>query len=826
MGFNLFLPPQLKINVNEIQEPVQIQQTYINPPEKDDVDNKNAEFDHARSYVKKIKQRFQTQPHIYKAFLEVLHTFSRDHQSLSSVYERVAQLFEGHDDLLEEFTQFLPDTAAPEMSEPVYSPIKTRQSVAKTEEKSKMQVFPSQKEKPSIRGSYGTYEELNYFFKIKQTLPKTDYEEFLKILELFNAEALTPVDLYYLVKDILRDTDPVLIEWFKKFIQVDDLVDDDEPGGYLADFDWSKSERLGPSYRSTPEKWRKWKCSGRIGNPICKEVLNDSWISVPTGSEDGTFKNSRKNQHEELLFKCEDDRYEMDLLIETNLSTIRRLEELYFHLKELPYEERSSFKLKKSDFSVLHINAIKLVYDYRSDEILRMLFDKPETIPIIVQRLKQKDIEWNENKKEWSVYWNNMFKQNYHKTLDYQSTNFKQDEKKNLSHKTLISEIKEKYEKKLKEDSKKDQDTLFKDPLLTYEIKSKNFFEDIKVLLELALENIFPKFNKFKFTKFYNKFLCTFFKIEQPDKKLDDVSDTDEEDIPANKPLWTHTDSPNDTNVSIFLGNSAYYIMFRYITSIYNRLNEAWKFAGAEKRKHYTPEPVRNADMIMNPDSEKNSKELSKEEYQNKRYRQFLYNVELLLSNAIEQSVFESKCRNKFGSHSYVLFTFDRLLILLAKQIHTILTDEVTEKLLNLYYYEQFKIKNLSEVIYLNNCREILDRENNIYIFKYNSTSNELHLGYMDISHIYVSIEQNDDYSRYIHVLVNKINEKDINSNPPIYLKRNLIKNQSIDINNVDISHELGCKIMPHMFKIRYIENTEDYFYRRKTNKRTSNNVK
>jgi histone deacetylase complex regulatory component SIN3 len=31
-------------------------------------------------------------------------------------------------------------------------------------------------------------------------------------------------------------------------------------------------------------------------------------VSVPTGSEDFSFKNMRRNQYEEALFKCEDDR--------------------------------------------------------------------------------------------------------------------------------------------------------------------------------------------------------------------------------------------------------------------------------------------------------------------------------------------------------------------------------------------------------------------------------------------------------------------------------------------------------------------------------------
>lgn len=41
---------------------------------------------------------------------------------------------------------------------------------------------------------------------------------------------------------------------------------------------------------------------------IGDQVLNDHWVSVTSGSEDYSFKHMRKNQYEESLFRCEDDR--------------------------------------------------------------------------------------------------------------------------------------------------------------------------------------------------------------------------------------------------------------------------------------------------------------------------------------------------------------------------------------------------------------------------------------------------------------------------------------------------------------------------------------
>ena len=49
------------------------------------------------------------------------------------------------------------------------------------------------------------------------------------------------------------------------------------------------------------------------------QVLNDHWVSVTSGSEDYSFKHMRRNQYEESLFRCEDDRYHIYLYLFINL---------------------------------------------------------------------------------------------------------------------------------------------------------------------------------------------------------------------------------------------------------------------------------------------------------------------------------------------------------------------------------------------------------------------------------------------------------------------------------------------------------------------------
>ncbi|KAI9835740.1 MAG: hypothetical protein M1819_001918 [Sarea resinae] len=70
------------------------------------------EFNHAISYVNKIKNRFASQPDIYKQFLEILQTYQREQKPIQDVYSQVTHLFNSAPDLLEDFKQFLPESAA------------------------------------------------------------------------------------------------------------------------------------------------------------------------------------------------------------------------------------------------------------------------------------------------------------------------------------------------------------------------------------------------------------------------------------------------------------------------------------------------------------------------------------------------------------------------------------------------------------------------------------------------------------------------------------------------------------------------------------------
>ena len=76
--------------------------------------------------------------------------------------------------------------------------------------------------------------------------------------------------------------------------------------------DYSSCKRYGHSYRGLPKSYHPPRCSGRT--TLCREVLNDTWVSFPSWSEESTFVTSRKTQFEESIYRCEDERFEVCVL--------------------------------------------------------------------------------------------------------------------------------------------------------------------------------------------------------------------------------------------------------------------------------------------------------------------------------------------------------------------------------------------------------------------------------------------------------------------------------------------------------------------------------
>eukprot|EP00890_Picochlorum_soloecismus_P005730 jgi/Picsp_1/6158/NSC_03512-R1_sin3 histone deacetylase complex len=161
LGFNTFLPKGYEIKMEDLP-------TYQNPaPAKSPV-----EFDQAITYVNRIKQTFANDERVYKAFLEILNQYRKGQKTIQSVYEEVALLFRNHEDLLNEFSYFLPDAAPAQVRRPAQAPRRAGGAYGAAASKPKRAPPPLRRDDPKVQREYAFVHKVKnrFFFLVKFNL--------------------------------------------------------------------------------------------------------------------------------------------------------------------------------------------------------------------------------------------------------------------------------------------------------------------------------------------------------------------------------------------------------------------------------------------------------------------------------------------------------------------------------------------------------------------------------------------------------------------------------------------------------------------------------
>ena len=288
-------------------------------------------------------------------------------------------------------------------------------------------------------------DEVALFEKLKKNMNnKASYNEFLKLINMYTNDIIDKTTLVQRVEPFFTGSQEQFA-FFKAFVKYtgnDETIDNIPAAKPRVDLNHCK--KFGPSYRQLPKSEAKLQCSGR--DDMCWEVLNDDWVSHPTWASEEGFTAHRKNQHEEALHKCEEERYEYDLNIEANLRTIQLLEPIAQRISTMTPEEKSTFKLAPGlggSSLAIYQRVIKKIYDRdKGLEVIEALHDNPAAaIPVVLQRLKQKDEEWKRAQREWNKVWRETEARNFLKSLDHMGPQFKNLDKKAIAPKTLITEV-------------------------------------------------------------------------------------------------------------------------------------------------------------------------------------------------------------------------------------------------------------------------------------------------------------------------------------------------------------------------------------------------
>ncbi|XP_021999278.1 paired amphipathic helix protein Sin3-like 2 isoform X1 [Helianthus annuus] len=1088
-GFNAFLPKDFEITVIEDEEA---------PPKR------SVEFEEAINFVNKIKKRFQNDDHVYKSFLDILNMYRKDLKGINEVYSEVASLFDDHQDLLEDFTRFLPAASAAasahhaslrnsyqrydERSSAVV-PLRPGQhdkqqgrrdrinaerdpsaDCADMDDKTMTKLHKEQRKRgekenrdrrnsdqdykvPDLDGNrdrlekrksarksedfgvhsgsapyddkdalkseqmlnlsavelinipficldeksslwylfiIGLYsQEFTFCENVKNRLRNAeDYQAFLKCLHIYSTEIITRKELQSLVADLLgKHTD--LMEGFGAFLERCENID-----GFLAgvmdkralwnvskstrteekerenrrendankekdrfkekywgksiqELDLSNCQRCTPSYRLLPDDYPIPSVSQR--SELGTQVLNDLWVSVTSGSEDYSFKHMRKNQYEESLFRCEDDRFELDMLLESVSSAIKRVEELLNGISDCLIGSEGPIRIE-DHLTVLNIRCIERLYGDHGLEVIDTLRKNPSaTLPVTLIRLKQKQEEWTKCRSDLDKVWADVYAKNHYKSLDHRSFYFKQQDSKNLSTKCLVSEIKE-----IKEKSQKDDDALLSIaaanrhsimPNLEFEFTDKDLHEDLFKLINYSCNEICATEEQlYNVLRLWTTFLepmlgvpsrpdnsdnledgetptpscngddkgilvnggtlskedgskttCvgdkeqhgvmlrpptvangSFAKFEKeegelsPNGDFDEVDfaaygdnnnngshadDRDSENVPDGgddasgsesaaadvsreeleedgehdyidrkaesegqaegiedaKPLAKHVASPlhdaGNKDCNIFYGNESFYVLFRLHQVLYDRLLSAKLSSVSAETKWRAAKDTSPPDLYS-------------------KFMSALYN---LLDGSTDNAKFEDDCRDILGNQSYVLFTLDKLIYKLVKQLQIVAEDEVDNKLLQLYEYESLRMPDkFVDAVYYENAHHLLHEEN-IFRFQCSSGPSCLTIQLMDDLNEKaeaVAVSVDPKFAAYLHNdFLSVVSGK---KESGIMLRRSKRQFSDMDessamsvaMEGVNVVNGLEYKMSCRSSKISYVLDTVDFFIRGKRKRR------
>ncbi|KAI9491761.1 hypothetical protein BDB00DRAFT_831346 [Zychaea mexicana] len=909
------------------------------------------EFNHAINYVNKIKNRFSGEPDTYKQFLEILQTYQKEQKPIQEVYAQVQTLFNGANDLLDEFKQFLPEAsgAAPgDMSVFFGAHLQGKRgsmmvpSLSTSGNRKKRMSAAGINRMSNVRGGLDTdddlqpsratvsAEEAEFFERVKKYIGnKATYRAFLKLLNLFSQQILDQNLLVARVESFIGGNGE-LFEWFKTLVGYDTKEDllDNEPRS-KEKLDLALYVSYGPSYRRVPkEQWQEQACSGR--DTLCREVLNDEYVSHPRwASEDSEFVASKKNHFEEALHRVEEERYDYDLSIEANLNTIALLEPVSKKISVMSLDEKATFRLPPGlggPSKAIYQHIIKKIYGpERGVEIIELVHDNPvPTVPLLLKRLKQKDDEWKRAQREWNKIWREVESQNYYKALDYQGVTFKSSDKKAMGTKALLGEIENirsmQPEKRL---FLKGRPMVVPDggsrlpPQFSFSFKDQPTFKDVTrlVLSFLERQDIYSQEECDGLRSVLETFVPAMFDVldispstvlpkgrgqvegdeDEMMAEADDEGGDDERGMPSSSydsdgdigmdeaSSWRRSMRPNNGNsttdkqaagtqsgsassqndtaqrtaedapnlsgavgggpspppeeavdndpldegkpkppVITFFGNDTFYCFVRLFQLVYTRLQKM-KLADIAYRK--SPESTKrankaaldlNADNVVIHDVEM--------DFSHGYYHALLDLIDLFFDGTVDQASFEECSRYIFGSKAYIMFTIDKLILLLTRHMHHIMSDVRSRQLVELFRtYRNLEHPPDAQQLATYKLRaeqDVIGPEQNIYGIVFDTGTRILSIQLLDQEDYPLETDARTAYNDYItdfadfNVPTRGIDDQNLKQQ---FLKRNVTgKRKREDNEDAYVYPGMQYKISKESYHMFYIIDTEDTFIRKR----------
>uniref|UniRef100_A0A915PT96 Histone deacetylase interacting domain-containing protein n=1 Tax=Setaria digitata TaxID=48799 RepID=A0A915PT96_9BILA len=682
---------------------------------------------------------------------------------------------------------------------------------------------------------FGTVEDYLFFDKVcwlrevrKALIDNGVHENFLRCLALYNQSIISKNELVELLTPFIgRFT--LLLKHVKELLGLPDSHGDNQQSDEKHrrrqlhgnddmelehKIDYATCRRLGVSYRSLPESYEKPLCSGRT--PLCESVLNDSWVSFPCwSSEDSSAVHSKKTQFEEFVFRTEDERYELDIVIEVNKTALEVLEMVQRKMSRMKSEELNSLRLGPSlggSSDSVMLRALQRIYGDHTLKMLEGAMKNPQImIPRLIERMRQKDAEWRKNQEVCNRIWREETEKHYAKSLDHQAVIFKQNDLKLLRAKTIVSQFENLYDERA--DRNDEGESVEYGPHCIY-----SYPEDISVLYDvndLVIHYVkrqanIQKEEKRHAKRYLKRFIPELFNVPpqelSDEEELEDrgrvgqkseeqrcsgllADDETQKFTSADEEGPKNTQSPNGNETStyrLFYGANTWCIFIRLHHLMCDRLAYLKKKHREIIENHEVEERIRmeresvisrctgdggslkSVELdtklglsLLKPDSQ------SPANY----YVALISEVKNLLDGLIDSVAFEDNIRKMFGTAAYLTFTMDKIIITIARQLQNMSSEEANIASMDLYkkyrfenpvcLYNRDKNEENIDDAYERAAQEVLVNQNCFKTFFLHDTrSVTMELIDSDVTEEGEKGDSDQEWSRYVHHYVESLNDE------------------------------------------------------------------
>uniref|UniRef100_A0A0R3RJ47 HDAC_interact domain-containing protein n=1 Tax=Elaeophora elaphi TaxID=1147741 RepID=A0A0R3RJ47_9BILA len=674
---------------------------------------------------------------------------------------------------------------------------------------------------------FGTVEDYLFFDKVcwlrevrKALIDNGVHENFLRCLALYNQSIISKNELIELLTPFIgRFT--LLLKHVKELLGLSDTHGDSQQSDdkyrrrqahtNIHDdtelehkIDYATCRRLGVSYRSLPESYEKPLCSGRT--QLCESVLNDSWVSFPCwSSEDSSAVHSKKTPFEEFVFRTEDERYELDIVIEVNKTALEVLEMIQRKMSRMKNDELNSFRLGPSlggSSDSIMLRALQRIYGDHTLKMLEGAMKNPQVmIPRLIERMRQKDVEWRKNQEICNRIWREETDKHFIKSLDHQSIIFKQNDLKLLRAKTIVSQFENLYDERA--DRNDEGESVEYGPHCIY-----SYPEDIHVLYDvndLVIHYVkrqanIQKEEKRHAKRYLKRFVPELFNI--PPQELSDEEEIEDRDRISQNPeeernvgprtneaqkvtLNNDAESKNaqspggkeSATYRLFYGANTWCIFIRLHHLMCDRLAYLKKTHREIIKNHEVEERIRmERESIINrcagDDGSLKSVELDtklglsllKPDSQSplNYYSALINEVKNLLDGLIDSVAFEDNVRKMFGTAAYLTFTMDKIIITIARQLQNMSCEDANIASMDLYkkyrfehpvsLYSRDKNEENIDDAYERAAQEVLANQNCFKTFFLHDTrSVTMELIDSDVTEEGEKGDSDQEWSRYVH---------------------------------------------------------------------------